>query len=139
MQQRSLRSVRSREPGAEYMREAVEHEQRAATMTNPKLQAGFLDLARMSRLLAAHMERQMVKQAPLAPAGLDPFEKPRGIVPRPPSPRLNKACNCATKHRIAGRRRGRRSCGEPTRQADRSPYSRSLTPLFANELLGGAG
>ena len=29
--------------------------------------------------------------------------------------------------------------GEPTRQADRSRYSRSLTPLFANELLGGAG
>ncbi len=56
MQQRSLRSVRSREPGAEYMREAVEHEQRAATMTNPKLQAGFLDLAMLALILRRSSE-----------------------------------------------------------------------------------
>jgi hypothetical protein len=43
---------------AEYLRQVVEHEARAATMTNTKLRAGFLDLARMCRDLAAQMERQ---------------------------------------------------------------------------------
>jgi hypothetical protein len=69
---------------ADYVRQAVEHEKRAATMTDPKLKAGFLDLARMSRVLATHMERQMDKRAPPATPGLNPVE-PRDIVPSAPS------------------------------------------------------